>query len=171
MPEECGHLNGACYPGHCEVEFKERNAALLTPLTTQQWLDIRRAALGWAKQIEKGEPGPEPLISVIKRVVAEHQTPTPTEPESLSLMGDVIVAEVNECTCGSGGPYPHEPYCGVEPYLWLNKIKNADLTIEYGVRKPHSDEFDIFTDQKVANTVARERKAIVYPRHVLRGRF
>src|SRR5690606_33392747 len=41
----------------------------------------------------------------------------------LILQNGLLVEQVNECTCYGGGPYGHEPGCGVEPVLDLTQIE------------------------------------------------
>lgn len=55
--------------------------------------------------------------------------PKKPEPEKAKyeIVGDYLVEVVGGCTCGSGGLYPHEPYCGVEPIGAIESLLEAAL--------------------------------------------
>jgi hypothetical protein len=48
--------------------------------------------------------------------------------EDLEIMGEWIVARVEECTCAAPGPYwGHEPHCGYEPVVYMGAPMNGDI--------------------------------------------
>lgn len=46
---------------------------------------------------------------------------TAKKPKKLLIVNDWLVEETDSCTCYGGGPYGHEPGCGLEPLVNLNK--------------------------------------------------
>lgn len=59
-----------------------------------------------------------------------------TTESRLAVMGDWLVQEVNQCTCGGGGyDLPHEPGCGFEPLIKLDELKAAVTAAGYALVK------------------------------------
>jgi hypothetical protein len=77
---------------------------ILAPLTTEQWLDVRVAATTWVAQIQHGEPGPEPLLGVIKEVVSTHAS-------------DLLRVLADQCFNGAPGPWQEFYDRGYAPML------------------------------------------------------
>lgn len=44
------------------------------------------------------------------------------EYERVFIMGEHLVAAVDQCTCGAGGASPHERYCGIEPIAKMEDL-------------------------------------------------
>lgn len=108
-----------------------------------------------------------------ERVAAENNPALPPEPKYV-LVGDMICIEVDTCTCGVlSGTYGHEPYCGIEPHIRLDEIRDADVSVEYGAR-PHDERAHRRwqeTDVDIAKQFAADHGVTVETRFVLSGRF
>jgi hypothetical protein len=52
-------------------EPTERDVEALDPLTPDEWLAVRRAAVKWAEQVNGAMPGPEPLLGVVQQIKAQ----------------------------------------------------------------------------------------------------
>ncbi|MFD8496305.1 hypothetical protein [Amycolatopsis sp. NPDC059657] len=42
--------------------------------------------------------------------------------QRFEIVGDMLAEWVDKCTCGSGGDFPHESGCGLEPVIPLAKL-------------------------------------------------
>lgn len=76
--------------------------------------------LGWDADNED-----EPNIVIAKHVAQEAEKVLYEELlDSLVIMHGWLCGRVDACTCGFGGPpYGHEPICGLEPLVRLDRIE------------------------------------------------
>lgn len=64
--------------------------------------------------------GPDANLS--ERITYSRDAPTPGQ---YSVINDWLVIAANQCTCGAGGEFGHEPGCGYEPVAKIAEIEAA----------------------------------------------
>lgn len=83
------------------------------------------------------------LVRDVLRVLDGHgvdaRVPEP-KPTEFRVVGTWLVEVVDECTCGCGGPVPHEPGCGMEPVVDLARLMPIPSGPEYVIEANALDQ-------------------------------
>lgn len=82
------------------------------------------------RQDEGRRLGPHTMEPITEGVVIQAEP----KRDGLMIEGNWLVQEVDGCTCGGGGVYPHEPGCGTEPLVDLSMLPG------YALMSKHCDE-------------------------------
>lgn len=95
-------------------------------LTHEEWLKVRVAAIQWARQVEHGDPGPEPLKSHIEKLIKSRVD------AAMRFRGMDPAPEVE------GEPYVHESDLGVDAgRVCMQRPDGSWWPVRYGSADPN----------------------------------